>query len=92
MKKIKNVAVIGAGAMGAQIGALAAEAGFNVKIRDIEERFKPKLERWNGTLKAVAGVHKMLQIYMAATYKPGAWQEEEEIAEEEWVQILDKET
>ena len=61
-------------------------------LRDIEERFKPKLERWNGTLKAVAGVHKMLQIYMAATYKPGAWQEEEEIAEEEWVQILDKET
>src|SRR4030043_709597 len=39
MKKIKNVAVIGAGAMGAQIAALAGEAGFNVKIRDIEERF-----------------------------------------------------
>jgi enoyl-CoA hydratase/3-hydroxyacyl-CoA dehydrogenase len=39
MKKIKNVAVLGAGAMGAQIAALAAEAGFNVKIRDIEEKF-----------------------------------------------------
>jgi 3-hydroxyacyl-CoA dehydrogenase len=39
MKKIKNVAVLGAGAMGAQIGSLAAEAGFNVKIRDIEEKF-----------------------------------------------------
>ncbi|OGN95252.1 MAG: 3-hydroxyacyl-CoA dehydrogenase [Chloroflexi bacterium RBG_13_51_18] len=39
MKKIKNVAVIGAGAMGAQIAALAGEAGYNVKIRDIEERF-----------------------------------------------------
>jgi enoyl-CoA hydratase/3-hydroxyacyl-CoA dehydrogenase len=47
MKKIKNVAVIGAGAMGAQIGALAAEAGFNVKIRDIEERF---LERGRNTI------------------------------------------
>ncbi|MFA5308050.1 MAG: 3-hydroxyacyl-CoA dehydrogenase/enoyl-CoA hydratase family protein [Dehalococcoidales bacterium] len=47
MKKIKNVAVIGAGAMGAQIGALAAEAGFNVKIRDIEERF---LERGRKTI------------------------------------------
>ena len=47
MKKIKNVAVIGAGAMGAQIGALAAEAGFNVKIRDIEERF---LERGRQTI------------------------------------------
>ncbi len=39
MKEIKNVAVIGAGAMGAQIGALAAEAGYDVKIRDIEEKF-----------------------------------------------------
>jgi len=39
MKEIKNVAVIGAGAMGVQIGALAAEAGFRVKIRDIEEKF-----------------------------------------------------
>ncbi|OGN99308.1 MAG: 3-hydroxyacyl-CoA dehydrogenase [Chloroflexi bacterium RBG_13_52_12] len=47
MKKLKNVAVIGAGAMGAQIGALAAEAGFNVKIRDIEERF---LERGKKTI------------------------------------------
>ena len=47
MKEIKNVAVIGAGAMGAQIGALAAEAGFNVKIRDIEERF---LERGKQTI------------------------------------------
>ena len=39
MKKIKNVTVLGAGAMGAQIGALAAEAGYSVKIRDIEEKF-----------------------------------------------------
>ncbi len=42
MKEIKNVAVIGAGAMGAQIGALAAEAGYNVKIRDIEQKFLDK--------------------------------------------------
>jgi enoyl-CoA hydratase/3-hydroxyacyl-CoA dehydrogenase len=42
MKKIKNIAVIGAGAMGAQIAALAGEAGYNVKIRDIEERFLEK--------------------------------------------------
>jgi len=39
MKEIKNVAVLGAGGMGAQIAALAAEAGYNVKVRDIEERF-----------------------------------------------------
>jgi len=47
MKTIKNVAVLGAGAMGAQIGALAAEAGYNVKIRDIEEKF---LERGRQTI------------------------------------------
>jgi enoyl-CoA hydratase/3-hydroxyacyl-CoA dehydrogenase len=39
MKEIKNVTVLGAGAMGAQIAALAAEAGYKVKIRDIEDRF-----------------------------------------------------
>jgi len=50
MKKIKNVAVIGAGAMGAQIAALAGEAGYNVKIRDIEERF---LEKGRQTITAM---------------------------------------
>jgi enoyl-CoA hydratase / 3-hydroxyacyl-CoA dehydrogenase len=39
MKEIKNFVVLGAGAMGAQIGALAAESGFYVTIRDIEEKF-----------------------------------------------------
>jgi enoyl-CoA hydratase / 3-hydroxyacyl-CoA dehydrogenase len=39
MKKIKNIAVIGAGAMGAQIAALAGEAGFDVKVRDIEQKY-----------------------------------------------------
>ncbi len=47
MKDVKKVTVIGAGAMGAQIAALAAEAGYNVKIRDIEEKF---LERGRQTL------------------------------------------
>ena len=47
MKKIKNVTVLGAGAMGAQIGALAAEAGYDVKIRDIEDKF---LERGRQTI------------------------------------------
>ncbi len=42
MKKIKNVAVLGAGGMGAQIAALAAEAGYDVKVRDIEEKFLEK--------------------------------------------------
>jgi len=60
-------------------------------LRDVEERYKAKIERWNGTSKAVVGVDKMLQEYMASAYKPGAWQEEAEIAEEEWVDILNKE-
>ena len=47
MKAINNVAVLGAGAMGAQIAALAAEAGYNVKVRDIEEKF---LERGRQTI------------------------------------------
>jgi len=50
MKKIKNIAVLGAGAIGAQIGALAAEAGYKVKIRDIEEKF---LERGRQTVEAM---------------------------------------
>jgi enoyl-CoA hydratase/3-hydroxyacyl-CoA dehydrogenase len=50
MKEIKNVTVLGAGAMGAQIGALAAEAGYNVKLRDIEEKF---LERGRQTITAM---------------------------------------
>jgi hypothetical protein len=60
-------------------------------LRDVEERFKDRIEHWNGTMKAVSGVDKMLQEYMANAYKPGAWHEEEEIAEEEWVDILSKE-
>jgi enoyl-CoA hydratase/3-hydroxyacyl-CoA dehydrogenase len=49
MKKIKNVTVLGAGGMGAQIAALAAEAGYDVKIRDIEDRF---LENGRKTIEA----------------------------------------
>jgi len=63
-----------------------------VLLRDIEERYKEKLERWNGTMKAVPGAERMLQEYMANAFKPGSWHEEEEIAEEEWVDILNKET
>jgi enoyl-CoA hydratase / 3-hydroxyacyl-CoA dehydrogenase len=49
MKEIKNVAVLGAGGMGAQIAALAAEAGYNVKVRDIEEKY---LEKGRQTISA----------------------------------------
>jgi hypothetical protein len=60
-------------------------------LRDVEERYKGRLEKWNGTMKTVKGVDKMLQEYMANAFKPGTWHEEEEIAEAEWVDILDKE-
>ena len=43
MKEVKNITVLGAGAMGAQIGALMAEAGYNVKIRDIEDKSSPMI-------------------------------------------------
>jgi enoyl-CoA hydratase / 3-hydroxyacyl-CoA dehydrogenase len=39
MKEVKNITVLGAGAMGAQIAALAAEAGYKVVVRDIETKF-----------------------------------------------------
>ena len=45
MKKIKNIAVIGAGAMGAQIAALAGESGFNVKVRDIEQKYLDRVKQ-----------------------------------------------
>lgn len=37
--EIKKICVLGAGLMGAGIAQVAAEAGFNVAMRDIEERF-----------------------------------------------------
>jgi hypothetical protein len=60
-------------------------------LKDIEERFKGKLEKWNGTGKAVRGIDKMLQEFMSDEYRPGEWQEDEGLAEKEWVEILDKE-
>jgi hypothetical protein len=61
-------------------------------MRDIEERYKGRIERWNGMMKTLKGVEQMLQAYMSATFKPGVWQTEEDgMREEEWVDILDKE-
>jgi len=42
MKEVKNITILGAGAMGAQIAALAVEAGYNVTVRDIEQKFLDK--------------------------------------------------
>jgi 3-hydroxybutyryl-CoA dehydrogenase len=40
--EIKRVCVLGAGIMGAGIAQVAAEAGFEVRLRDIEDRFVDK--------------------------------------------------
>jgi 3-hydroxybutyryl-CoA dehydrogenase len=40
--EIRNVCVLGAGIMGSGIAQVVAEAGFNVKLRDIEDRFVQK--------------------------------------------------
>jgi enoyl-CoA hydratase/3-hydroxyacyl-CoA dehydrogenase len=50
MKQIKNFVVLGAGAMGAQIGALAAESGYEVKIRDVDDKY---IQRGRGIIENV---------------------------------------
>ena len=50
MKEIKNFVVLGAGAMGAQIGALAAESGYNVIIRDVDDKY---IQRGRGIIENV---------------------------------------
>jgi hypothetical protein len=61
-------------------------------LRDVEERYRGKLERWNGTKKVIKGVDEMLQEYTARRYMPGSWGAEEEIDETDWVDILSKES
>ena len=56
MKEVKNITVLGAGAMGAQIAALAAEAGYKVTVRDIKTEFLDKgrklmTEAWDKRVK-----------------------------------------
>lgn len=61
-------------------------------LRDIEERYEGRIERWNGTSKSVKGVESMLQSFMSYRFKPGSWASEEDIGEEEWVDILSDES
>ncbi len=61
-------------------------------LKDVEERYTGRLEHWNGTQKAVAGVEKMLLEFMSDAYKPGSWHDDEKIADQEWVSILEKES
>ena len=61
-------------------------------LSDVEERYKGRVEQWNGTKKALKGVDEMLQTYMFRKYQPGGWAHDEEgIGEEEWVDIISKE-
>ena len=43
---IKNVAVIGGGSMGRQIGLNAAVYGYNVKVFDISEEVRKNIVAW----------------------------------------------
>ena len=63
-------------------------------LRDVEERYHGRIEAWNGTKKALPGIDSMLLLYMAKSYEPGSWQPEEEeaIREEDWVDIISKES
>ncbi len=63
----------------------------SMMLSDVEERYRGKIEHWNGTKKALPGVDEMLQKYMAREYEPGAWQPGEGILEDEWVDIISKE-
>ncbi len=40
--EIRNICVLGAGIMGSGIAKVIAEAGFNLKLCDIEDRFVKK--------------------------------------------------
>ena len=56
MKEVQNITVLGAGAMGAQIAAVAAEAGYKVVVRDIENKFLDRgrqliIEGWEKRVK-----------------------------------------
>ncbi|MBM4332387.1 MAG: hypothetical protein FJ117_14430 [Deltaproteobacteria bacterium] len=48
MAEIKRIGVIGAGLMGSGIAQVAAQAGFNVVMRDVEDKF---LERGFSSIK-----------------------------------------
>ena len=62
----------------------------SMMLSDVEERYSGKIERWNGMKKTLPGVDDMVQKYMAREYEPGAWQPEEGIQEEDWVDIISK--
>jgi 3-hydroxybutyryl-CoA dehydrogenase len=58
--EIKKVCVLGAGIMGAGIAQVAAEAGFEVRMRDIEDRFVEKgLKTIKGNLDRAVSKGKM---------------------------------
>jgi len=67
-------------------------ASITMLIRDIEERYGERIAHWNGTMKTVKGVEEMLLSFMSKEFTPGSWVSEEEMGEEEWVDILSKES
>ncbi len=67
--EIKKVCVLGAGIMGAGIAQVAAEAGFEVTMRDIEDRFVEKgLQTIKGNLDRAVSKGKMEAAAAEAVY------------------------
>jgi 3-hydroxybutyryl-CoA dehydrogenase len=68
MSEIKTIGVIGAGQMGNGIAQVAAAAGFNVILNDIEDRFVQKgLATIEKSLKKLVEKEKMTAEHAAAT-------------------------
>jgi 3-hydroxybutyryl-CoA dehydrogenase len=66
--EIRTIAVIGAGIMGNGIAQVAAQAGFNAVMRDVEDRFVQKgLETIKTSVKRLANSDKMTQGEAEAT-------------------------
>lgn len=66
--EIRNIAVVGAGIMGNGIAQVAAQAGFNVVVRDVEDRFLRKaLDNINASLERMVNSGRLEQTEANAT-------------------------
>ena len=64
---IKTIGILGAGTMGSQISQVAAQAGFNIVMRDIDEKF-------------VASAMKNIEQFLSKSVEKGKMAEEEKNA------------
>jgi len=67
--KIKNITVLGSGIMGHGIAQVAATAGYNIVLRDIEQRFLDKaMEKIKWSLDKLANKGKITQAHADEIY------------------------